>query len=253
MLGTKYTTFDVSEDTEVYAGVLLHSANEGEGSKIISLLLRPVWSGIAKTNTKLGLCAYSESSYKQNNNTAIGYKALNDLECGNKNTALGSYSGNDAEGGHKNTFLGYRAGVRCGNEYCNSTAIGANSRITCNNQVKAGDCNTKLVCHEFYNISDERDKTDVLDTVLGLDFIKSLHPVDYKTDFRESYTTEPPAVPEDNATPQALQQYTNDLSAWQQSNLLANIVPDGTHKSSIWHHGFLAQEVWGSWCFWWSL
>jgi hypothetical protein len=37
------------------------------------------------------------------------------------------------------------------------------------------------------NRSDERDKADIRDTTLGLDFIQSLRPVDYKWDLREDY------------------------------------------------------------------
>ena len=46
---------------------------------------------------------------------------------------------------------------------------------------------TTYVYGTVQNRSDSRDKADVRDTVLGLDFINKLRPVDFKWDLREQY------------------------------------------------------------------
>ena len=66
--------------------------------------------------------------------------------------------------------------------------------------------------------SDERDKTDVEDLDVGLDFVNKLTPVTYRWDQRSSYLTSD----------------QNDLN---------DIVPDGTYKKDQLNLGFLAQDV----------
>ena len=91
--------------------------------------------------------------------------------------------------------------------------------------------------------SDIRDKADVRDTTLGLDFIMALRPVDFKWDLRESYNTPPPVVPSSEATEEEKANYKLQLEQWAQANDINNIVHDGTHKRSRYHHGLIAQEV----------
>ena len=76
--------------------------------------------------------------------------------------------------------------------------------------------------------SDARDKAEIRDTVLGLDFINAIRPVDYKLDMREDYRIELG----DNPTEEQLE-----------ANKLANIQTDGTHTRKRYHHGVIAQEV----------
>jgi hypothetical protein len=89
------------------------------------------------------------------------------------------------------------------------------------------------------NRSDLRDKADVRDTVLGLDFINRLRPVDYRWDLRDSYRAPPPEMPE-GATDD---QRREALAAYAETNTLANVTRDGSKKRSRYHHGLIAQEV----------
>ena len=70
------------------------------------------------------------------------------------------------------------------------------------------------------NRSDLRDKADVKDTALGLDFINALRPVDFKWDYRESYDV--------------LDDETGELT---------KLPKDGSKKRSRYHHGIIAQEL----------
>ena len=73
--------------------------------------------------------------------------------------------------------------------FINTTGIGANAQVCGSNQVQLGDFNTLAYCYGsgIISRSDARDKADIRDTRLGLDFICALHPVDYKWDMREDY------------------------------------------------------------------
>ena len=71
-------------------------------------------------------------------------------------------------------------------------------------------------------LSDARDKTDVRPTVLGLDFISKLQPVDYRMDYRESYVR------------------MVDVDGRPTREFLT---PDGSRKRTRFHHGLIAQDV----------
>ena len=104
--------------------------------------------------------------------------------------------------------------------WSNITALGFDSRVSGSNQVQLGDSRTTTYVYgTVQNRSDARDKADVRDTVLGLDFIEKLRPVDYRWDMREDYFEEDE---DGNRTP---------------------IEKDGSKKRSRYHHGFVAQEV----------
>jgi hypothetical protein len=105
--------------------------------------------------------------------------------------------------------------------------LGANIRdgvISGNNQVQLGDSATTTY---IYNIlqtrSDARDKADIKDTSLGLEFIEKLRPVDFRWDFREDYKED---IIDEN------------------HNLTTTILEkDGSKKRNRFHHGLIAQEV----------
>ena len=76
-----------------------------------------------------------------------------------------------------------------------------------------------------------RDKYDIRETILGLDFINKLKPVDFKWDYRTAYIT----YEEVEET---------DLSG----NIIKNIKKikkekDGSMKRNRYHHGFIAQDI----------
>lgn len=131
-------------------------------------------SGTGKRNTAIGsraLESYSGTSF--DNNTAVGYYALQKVTTGQQNTGLGaevmfeltSGSHNTAIGaqtiinstGSGNTALGYRAGETLttgsnniligknanvsSNNLSNATVIGANAIVNASNKIRLGDTN----------------------------------------------------------------------------------------------------------------
>lgn len=173
-------------------------------------------------------------------NTAVGYQALQNNTSGSSNTAVGyqalqtggtiyatavgaeiSISGNNA------SALGSSASVTGDN----GTAIGSNA-VAGTNEVQLGDSATTVYYYNLSQRSDMRDKTDIRDTTLGLDFIAALRPVDYRWDYRDAYR---PARPQTD-DPAA-------LAAWQEASKLANLRNDGSRKRERFHHGLIAQEV----------
>jgi hypothetical protein len=142
-------------------------------------------------NTFFG--AEAGQSVTNNSNTAVGYSALTSCTTGSSNTAVGVSALDGLE------------------SYFNCTGLGNSTAVTNNNQVQLGNSATTTYAYgAVQNRSDARDKADIQDTVLGLDFIKTLRPVDFRWDYREDYN-------------------------WGQK--------DGSKKRSRFHHGLIAQEV----------
>ncbi len=214
-------------------------------------------SGEARYNTAVGAQA-SEANTTGSGNTAVGYQALHANTTGSNNTALGfqaayanttgdqncalnyralysntSGLGNIAIGhvalyenttGNNNVAIGriagrYEVGTTNPANYNNTICLGYQAFAGGNNQVQLGNSTTTTYAYgSVQDRSDKRDKTDIRDTRLGLDFIKSLRPVDFRWDMRDDYfddvDDERVAVPK-----------------------------DGSRKRNRFHHGLIAQEV----------
>lgn len=136
---------------------------------------------------------YAALSATSDENTAVGNNALYDCTTGRANTALG---------------VGSLTGL---STYDNCTGLGAAAAVTGSNQVQLGNSSTTTYAYgAVQNRSDANDKADIRDTILGLEFINSLRPVDFKWDLREDYN-------------------------WG--------AKDGSKKRTRFHHGLIAQEV----------
>jgi hypothetical protein len=148
--------------------------------------------------------------------TVVGYNAGSAITASTGNTAFGYEALRDSTVG-LNTAVGYLS--MAGNvNYTNCSALGANTEVTGNNQIQLGNSSTTTYVYgTVLNRSDARDKADVRDTELGLDFINSLRPVDYKWDMREDYRNP--------------------------GESLADVQKDGSKKRNRFHHGFIAQEL----------
>ena len=117
-------------------------------------------------------------------NTAIGKNALN--KClGNFNCAIGFIAGNAATSAFSNTFLGDSAGanVTTGQGNVNVGQASYASSPTVSYEVTLGGSNiTALRCNvtSISSLSDARDKTDIVDTAYGVDFLNTLQPRQFK-------------------------------------------------------------------------
>ena len=106
-------------------------------------------------------------------NTAVGLNTLDSNTTGTKNTALGLSAGETITTGSNLTALGYNAQA---------------SSATATNEITLGDANVATLRCQVTTItalSDRRDKRDIQDIGLGLDFITKLKPVKYKWAMRD--------------------------------------------------------------------
>lgn len=179
---------------------------------------------VSDNNTSIG--NYSmENSLSGQNNTALGTWSGRNL-VGDFNVMIGALSGINVSFGDKNTALGYGA-MRYNQDGTNtvgasgSTAIGFDSRISGDNQIQLGTTGTTVYAYgAIQNRSDMRDKADVRDTQLGLDFIKKIRPVDFRWDYRDDYLV--------------VNEETGEIIVNEH---------DGSKKRKRYHQGVIAQEV----------
>lgn len=192
-------------------------AAAGGASKASPLALGTVY-GVAdqgsasQYNTAIGYTALQNAASLPNTaqyNTAVGYSAGGSITTGgNSNTMLGYSSGSSVTTGDNNTVLGAATAgtLTTGN---NNTVLGAGATTaaaTTNNSVTLGNASITVIrgaVTTITSLSDARDKTDIVDLPLGLEFVNDLRPVKF---------------------------------TWQQRD--PNPVKDGTSEA-----GFLAQEV----------
>lgn len=121
-------------------------------------------------NTAVGTYALSSAQANAMDNSALGRDALLLLTTGAGNSAIGS---------------GALSSLRT---YTNCTGLGTGAQVSGNNQVQLGNANA--VPHAFAALqlrSDARDKTDVTESRLGLDFIRALRPVDFRWRLRPGH------------------------------------------------------------------
>ena len=120
------------------------------------------------------------------NNTIIGYNAGNSLDSSTtaqatQNVIIGTKAGNSGTNnlatGSNCIIIGYNA---------NSSAADVNNEITLGNSSV-----TSLRCADttIASLSDRRDKTDIIDSTYGTDFINTLRPVQFTWATREKVAT----------------------------------------------------------------
>lgn len=123
-------------------------------------------------------------------NTACGMRSLENNTTGIFNTAVGFEASKYTTTGERNSSLGLNA------LYTNTTgddniAIGyaaISTSATISGQCTLGNATiTNLRCNDtsISSLSDERDKTNIVDIPLGLDFINTLRPVSFDWDRRD--------------------------------------------------------------------
>lgn len=172
------------------------------------------------------------------NNTASGSGALRSNISGNDNTAIGKSALTNTTTASSNTALGSLAlsGISSAENFSNCTGLGYNSDVSGSNQVQLGDSATTTYAYgAVQNRSDARDKADIKDTDLGLEFLQKLRPVDFRWDYRDDYVE----LVEEEATE------TDEDGAERVVKKIKKVqhAKDGSKKRARFHHGFIAQEV----------
>jgi len=132
------------------------------------------------SNTAIGFDALAHEGQDCYGNVAVGYKAL-----GNKyNISSGNVYNNTVS---YNTAVGYNA---LGDliSYTNCTGLGYSSAVTGSNQIQLGNTSVTVYAQKALVVrSDARDKLDIEDSPLGLNFIMKLRPRKYRMNSREAY------------------------------------------------------------------
>ena len=199
-------------------------------------------------NTALGVSALYHTT--ANENTAVGYNSLLTLSTGIYNTAIGSRSARLSTTGSSNTAIGRDAlynNTTGGNNtavgvealkvdqsgaaqttFGNATGLGYGASVSGSNQVQLGNSSTTAYAYgTVQNRSDLRDKADVRETSLGLEFVLGLRPVEGKWDMREDYYEDVEYIDEDGEV-----------------QTKRNMLPkDGSKVRDRFHQWFIAQDV----------
>jgi len=111
-------------------------------------------------------------------------------------------------------------GVSAVANFDNCTSLGRGATVTAANQVQLGNSNTlTYVYGTVQNRSDARDKADIEDTNLGIDFVMGLRPVSARWDYRDDYRVV------------------------QEDGTIVQLERDGSKKRNRRHQFFIAQEV----------
>jgi hypothetical protein len=110
----------------------------------------------------------------------------------------------------------------------NCTIIGnSTGGVTGDNQIQLGDSSTTVYYYNIATRSDIRDKTDIEDIPIGLNFINKLKPKFFKWNYREDY----------------LCRDTSGQIIYDQSKNPIYFEQDGTKKRYRPHAGLIAQDV----------
>lgn len=141
------------------------------------------------SNTAVGHSSLSNTTTGANN-TAVGRLASSNTTTGNNNTALGYYCGTANATGNGHVFVGMFAGKNVTGG-ANNTCIGYDSEAstaTVSNEFTLGSyAITTLRCavQTISSLSDRRDKKDIEELPLGVDFINTLKPVKFTWNMRD--------------------------------------------------------------------
>jgi hypothetical protein len=195
-------------------------------------------------NTAIGTTAmYTNTTGYQN--VAVGISAMYANTTGIQNTAIGLNTMYYNTIGTQNTAVGCGAMVynqAGGNSdgFTNSSCLGNDSRVSGSDQVQCGNSSTSFYAYGAYNNrSDIRDKADVRDTVVGLEFINKVRAVDFRWNYRDDYF--------DEAEEEVVTEITDATGeVVRMTNKVRKLVPipnNGSKKRSRFHQGVIAQQV----------
>lgn len=129
------------------------------------------------------------------NNVLIGRQAGLNMVDADSNTCIGYNSGNDISSGAVNTCVGFNAGntLTTGS---NNTLLGRDatpSAADVDNEITLGSSSvTTLRCQQtsISALSDARDKDEIQDLRLGLDYIQQVRPVEFVWQMRDGAVTD---------------------------------------------------------------
>jgi hypothetical protein len=258
-----YARDGYGEDVAIGNGAYANSANPGRS---VAIGHYAVGVGISigafaeTTNNRGTAIGYGESTsvraYAGNEGTAVGFKCnssgIYSCSYGSNTTASGTYasafgwqtnatnSGSCAIGtaavagtnGTYNVALGYSADALAGNSH----AIGYNAFSNTANQYVLGNASiSDLRCQDtsITAVSDSRDKVEIQDLLIGLDFVNAITPKAFYKNNRGAYYTEQYTLEQIAADSNLSQAYIFDSDGYVAA----------TEKYDKKEFGFIAQDV----------
>gem|GEM_PF-1322254 len=159
----------------------LHDNTTGSGNTAIGVNALSI-NMTGFSNTAIGQGSLLNNTYGINN-TTVGQGALSNNTTGSTNVAIGRNSMTNNTTGAANVAIGAYAGPAYGlTNLINTTAIGLGAEVYASNHIRIGDTRVTQIGGQvaWSNLSDMRTKKDIADMPLGLDFIKSLRPVEFR-------------------------------------------------------------------------
>jgi hypothetical protein len=257
-----------------YSGPQVSEVNTNHNIHLGNLSGGATTGGLGKTNIGYSSGKFSDGNYgiflgyqagpqtiasSGADNIAIGRSSMPQVTTGLRNIGIGPSTLNAITTQSSNTAVGYSA--LSTNTFATCTGIGNNAQVTAASQVQLGGSGTTTYAYgAVQDRSDIRDKADIRNTTLGLDFICALRPVEFKWDMRDDYRPEQPEQPQEPIRPSseelmpqyeldmiaykvAFEQYKTDFDAWIEACKFSNITTDGSKKRTRFHQGLIAQEV----------
>ena len=140
-------------------------------------------------NSSFGVASL-RSNFSGNDNCSFGYASLY-LTTGDCNTAIGRYAGYNLTTGSNNTIVGDNAEP--------STSSVSNEITLGNSSITTLRCKVNSIS----SLSDRRDKRNIKDLSLGLDFLMTVRPRIFNWDRRDWYKDENPDGSKMELTPTA--------------------------------------------------
>ena len=229
--GTNKPTWTVAIGHEALKNITAGSSSIAIGRKVASVNAANISNCVF-----IGNAAALNASGLIEDNIGLGSAVFYSLNGGDNNIGLGSYTFYNLTTGSNNVAIGHLAGRYQTSgatltNFTNTIMLGYDTRVSASNQVQLGNADTTTYAYgSVQDRSDQRDKTDIEDTALGLSFIKDLRPVDFRWDYRENYfdKVETEIVVDGETVT------TTTLQA---------VPKDGSRKRNRKHHGLIAQEV----------
>lgn len=176
-----YTNVSGSNNLAIGSRALytLNVGNNNVGLGIDSLY--SVWGGSGNDNVGVGYKTLYASAENAAGNTGVGYLALSNNTIGTYNTAAGSNALLNNVSGSYNTAIGVNSGPTSSG-LSNTTAIGYGATVSSSNEIRLGNTSVTTISGQvaWSFPSDRRDKHDIEDSDLGLDFLMHLRPVSYR-------------------------------------------------------------------------
>lgn len=197
------------------------------------------------SNVYIGANA-GRDGYDSNRCVGVGFEALNNKNLGHDNVAIGARSMANFHEVNSSTAIGdnsllfdIEGNPLLKGEYM--IGIGKQSRASGDLQVQLGTSGqTTYAYGAVQNRSDERDKTDIVNTQLGLEFIKRLRAVDFRWNYRDDYVEFYDEIEQQEVFNEITQQNEIQDVLVTKSRKKPN---DGSMKRTRKHHGVIAQEV----------